>query len=171
MHVSKATSAFNIANYRPDYVTPGVYWPLIEAGLGIIAACLPLLRPVQKLFLKATFFGMQAKSLPIARPANYDPEKRGNTEYTAAPRLPEPCVPKLSDGDSWMRIYHDSYVKVFFGSSESNITNDLGRILNVTVDNESSSGTSSHEEQTQHHSTEELTDLQSECRFGDYRTA
>ena len=29
-----------------DYLTPIVYWPMIEASLGIVAACLPTLRPM-----------------------------------------------------------------------------------------------------------------------------
>jgi hypothetical protein len=31
-----------------DYLTPIVYWPMIEAALGVIAACLPTLRPLFK---------------------------------------------------------------------------------------------------------------------------
>ncbi|MCJ1240292.1 hypothetical protein MMC14_008292 [Varicellaria rhodocarpa] len=30
----------------PSYLPPIVYWPLIEASLGVVAACLPTLRPI-----------------------------------------------------------------------------------------------------------------------------
>ena len=29
-----------------DMLTPTLYWPLIESSLGIVGACLPLMRPV-----------------------------------------------------------------------------------------------------------------------------
>ncbi|KAG9236802.1 hypothetical protein BJ875DRAFT_503134 [Amylocarpus encephaloides] len=38
-------------NEAPDltyYLTPIIYWPMIEAALGVVAACLPTLRPLFK---------------------------------------------------------------------------------------------------------------------------
>lgn len=29
-----------------DLLTPTVYWPMVESSLGIVGACLPLLRPI-----------------------------------------------------------------------------------------------------------------------------
>ena len=34
------------ANFGQDLFTPTIYWPMIESSLGIVGACLPLLRPV-----------------------------------------------------------------------------------------------------------------------------
>ena len=31
---------------RTDLLTPTVYWPMVESSLGIVGACLPLLRPI-----------------------------------------------------------------------------------------------------------------------------
>lgn len=33
-------------NVRQDLFTPTIYWPMIESSLGIVGACLPLLRPI-----------------------------------------------------------------------------------------------------------------------------
>ena len=29
-----------------DLLTPTVYWPMVESSLGVVGACLPLLRPI-----------------------------------------------------------------------------------------------------------------------------
>jgi hypothetical protein len=34
----------------PDFLSPILYWPLIEASIGIIAACLPMLGPLNKIY-------------------------------------------------------------------------------------------------------------------------
>ena len=31
-----------------DLLTPTMYWPMVEASLGIVGACLPLMRPIFK---------------------------------------------------------------------------------------------------------------------------
>ena len=34
------------ANFEQDLFTPTIYWPMVESSLGIVGACLPLLKPV-----------------------------------------------------------------------------------------------------------------------------
>ena len=31
-----------------DLLTPGLYWPMVEASLGVVSACLPSMRPIFK---------------------------------------------------------------------------------------------------------------------------
>ena len=31
-----------------DLLTPGLYWPMVEAALGVVSACLPSMRPIFK---------------------------------------------------------------------------------------------------------------------------
>ena len=35
-----------LADHQKDLLTPTVYWPMVESSLGIVGACLPLLRPI-----------------------------------------------------------------------------------------------------------------------------
>lgn len=35
-----------LAYRRTDLLAPTVYWPMIESSIGIVGACLPLLRPI-----------------------------------------------------------------------------------------------------------------------------
>ena len=47
MYVLPAPLADGIpTHYEQDLLTPMVYWPMIESSLGIVGACLPLLRPI-----------------------------------------------------------------------------------------------------------------------------
>ena len=36
----------DLADLTIDLLTPTVYWPMVESSLGIVGACLPLLRPI-----------------------------------------------------------------------------------------------------------------------------
>lgn len=36
----------DLAYPEKDLLTPTVYWPMVESSLGIVGACLPLLRPL-----------------------------------------------------------------------------------------------------------------------------
>ena len=36
----------HLADHQKDLLTPTVYWPMVESSLGIVGACLPLLRPI-----------------------------------------------------------------------------------------------------------------------------
>ena len=47
MYVSKSTQANPPSpDQTPDLLTPTLYWPMVESSLGIVGACLPLLRPL-----------------------------------------------------------------------------------------------------------------------------
>lgn len=35
-----------LTHHEQDLLTPTVYWPMVESSLGIVGACLPLLRPI-----------------------------------------------------------------------------------------------------------------------------
>ena len=50
------------ANHRKiDMLTPTLYWPMIESSLGIIGACLPLMRPVlQKISPQVVFRSLRS---------------------------------------------------------------------------------------------------------------
>ena len=37
---------WGLAYHKKDLLTPTVYWPMVESSLGIVGACLPLLRPI-----------------------------------------------------------------------------------------------------------------------------
>lgn len=36
----------DLAYLGKDLLTPTVYWPMVESSLGVVGACLPLLRPI-----------------------------------------------------------------------------------------------------------------------------
>ena len=36
----------HLAYHEKDILTPTVYWPMVESSLGVVGACLPLLRPL-----------------------------------------------------------------------------------------------------------------------------
>lgn len=36
----------DLADLTIDLLTPTIYWPMVESSLGIVGACLPLLRPI-----------------------------------------------------------------------------------------------------------------------------
>lgn len=36
----------SFADQNKDLLTPTVYWPMVESSLGVVGACLPLLRPI-----------------------------------------------------------------------------------------------------------------------------
>ena len=36
---------------RLDVLTPTLYWPMVEASLGIVGACLPSMRPLWKKYI------------------------------------------------------------------------------------------------------------------------
>ncbi|KAL6721772.1 hypothetical protein ACLMJK_000877 [Lecanora helva] len=63
-------------------LTPTVYWPLIESSLGIVGACLPLLRP---LFTGAKSKGFVRKLRKVTLPAltYHDPNTSKNSGTTA----------------------------------------------------------------------------------------
>ena len=35
-----------LTHHEQDLLTPTIYWPMVESSLGIVGACLPLLRPI-----------------------------------------------------------------------------------------------------------------------------
>lgn len=59
------------ANGDPDFsylYTPTVYWPMVESSLGIVGACLPLLRPLFSRGSGGKGFG-QVRDLRSVRPS------------------------------------------------------------------------------------------------------
>lgn len=63
--------------------TPVIYWPMVESSLGIVGACLPLLRPI---FTGATSKGFMRKlhMVNISDSSYPDPDSSRGTESTAA---------------------------------------------------------------------------------------
>ena len=37
---------FDLAYHEQDLLTPTVYWPMVESSLGVVGACLPIIRPI-----------------------------------------------------------------------------------------------------------------------------
>lgn len=44
--IARTLSIRILTHSEQDLLTPTVYWPMIESSLGIVGACLPLLRPI-----------------------------------------------------------------------------------------------------------------------------
>lgn len=79
--VAASSDKYNIPDV--SYIlTPTVYWPMIESSLGIVGACLPLLRP---LFTGASSKGFMRKLRNVTIPdSSYqDPESSQGTGSTA----------------------------------------------------------------------------------------
>ncbi len=65
-------------------LTPTVYWPMVESSLGIVGACLPLMRPI---FTGASSKGFMRKLRMVNIPSDsiyQDPESSKGTGTTAA---------------------------------------------------------------------------------------
>ncbi len=78
-------SSNTVSSLDVSYVlTPTVYWPMIESSLGIVGACLPLLRPI---FSGAASKGFMRKLRLVdvpSDPSYKDPESSRETGSTAA---------------------------------------------------------------------------------------
>lgn len=97
-------------SHDPDisYVfTPTVYWPMVESSLGIIGACLPLLRPLfsrgsggsrgfgQVRNLRSVRLGSEAESAPEMKSRGYETESDGKNGSVSTIRrlVPSALVP------------------------------------------------------------------------------
>ncbi|KAI0112580.1 hypothetical protein GGR51DRAFT_507585 [Nemania sp. FL0031] len=96
---------------NPDqtyYLGPGIYWALIEVSLGIIAASLPLLRPVGRMYSIRNVILFSAKALSSI----FSTSSRNNSQVThgdSSNRDVE-SAPHISQEDSsqdnkWIRVY------------------------------------------------------------------
>ncbi len=80
----RVASSANVSLDVSYTLTPTVYWPMIESSLGIVGACLPLLRPI---FSGASSKGFMRKLRMVDIPSDssyQDPESSGGTGSTAA---------------------------------------------------------------------------------------
>jgi len=85
------------ANGDPDFsylYTPTVYWPMVESSLGIVGACLPLLRPLFSRGSGGKGFG-QVRDLRSVRPS----AKLASTDGSS-PELKPWADDSMSDGKS-----------------------------------------------------------------------
>lgn len=58
-----------------DLLTPTLYWPMVESSLGIVGACMPLMRPIfsqTSQSLLRSFRGMLSLSSSHSRPLSKD---------------------------------------------------------------------------------------------------
>ncbi|OTA92757.1 hypothetical protein M434DRAFT_31514 [Hypoxylon sp. CO27-5] len=88
------------------YLAPIVYWPLIEAALGIVAACLPLLRPIGQIYSVRNMILVSKKALSTIftassrRSLKSTPGYASNdTETNLSDRLRDP-----SQSDKWLKL-------------------------------------------------------------------
>ncbi|KAH7325746.1 hypothetical protein B0I35DRAFT_117866 [Stachybotrys elegans] len=106
--------AAEFAAGNPDqtqYLAPHIYWVLIEISVGIIAASLPLLRPLGKIYSFRNVIMLSAKAI-----SSIFTSSRTRTELTDgdttvgndAERTSNSSRAGLSSHDKWMRRYDDS---------------------------------------------------------------
>ncbi|OTA62302.1 hypothetical protein K449DRAFT_433958 [Hypoxylon sp. EC38] len=93
-------------NLEQDYLAPIVYWPLIEAALGIVAACLPSLRPIGQIYSVRKMILVSKKALSTIFTASSRRSLKSNpgyvsndTEANLSGRLRDP-----SQSDKWLKL-------------------------------------------------------------------
>ncbi|KAI2768966.1 hypothetical protein F4815DRAFT_450808 [Daldinia loculata] len=103
------------------YLAPIVYWPLIEAALGIVAGCLPLLRPIGQIYSVRNLVLVSSKALSTIFTASSRRSRKSSRGYASNSETgssPPTRREDTSQSDKWLRPYNLS-------------------ILQQTIDNES----------------------------------
>jgi hypothetical protein len=95
---------------RTYFLTPIIYWPLIEASLGIVAACLPLLRPVLLPVKSAILRSKRSLRTLIGSSEKSKTDNPSSQTNLSQPQLPNAMGAKPTQRDRWLRAYHMSYV-------------------------------------------------------------
>ncbi|KAI1770179.1 hypothetical protein F4818DRAFT_433705 [Hypoxylon cercidicola] len=96
---------------NPDqtyYLVPGTYWALIEISVGIIAASLPLLRPIGKIYSIHNFVLLSTKAFSFVFTSSSrtsSQSSRGDSNYRDVESVPNSSREDSSKSDRWFKPY------------------------------------------------------------------
>ncbi|KAI1387570.1 uncharacterized protein F4822DRAFT_406953 [Hypoxylon trugodes] len=110
--VAKEFDAHNVDTTY--YVVPVAYWPLIEAALGIVAACLPLLRPVGQIYSLGDLVLVSSEMMSsVFRVSSRDSRKsnRGHTNQSESGDRAATGYGDTPGDDKWLKIYSTSLLQ------------------------------------------------------------
>jgi hypothetical protein len=89
-----------------DFLAPIIYWPVIEASLGIVAACLSLLRPIGP-SIKQAFLRSKRRLSTLVRVCSQESQSSSETKSDVA--VPELNVhQEKSNDEGWLETYNMS---------------------------------------------------------------
>jgi hypothetical protein len=97
----------------PYYQSPINYWPIIESSLGIVGACLPLLRPIGHICSLRTIYLVSIRALSRISRSNESGKgsSRGSNQSHSSKegsiRNNPQCDNETAEGEKWLRAYHN----------------------------------------------------------------
>ncbi|KAK8055067.1 hypothetical protein PG993_000294 [Apiospora rasikravindrae] len=113
-----------------DYLSPIQYWPLIEAALGIVAACLPLLRPIGQVYNVRNLVLLSNRALASV----FSFSSRRSSKENSNGRGVHQRHQDQTQNDKWLRPYELSYVNMPQDHAVCLLMNT--RVLRNTVNSE-----------------------------------
>lgn len=94
---------------NPDqtyYLVPGTYWALIEISVGIVAASLPLLRPIGKIYSVRHFLLLSTKALSMVfTSSSRTGSQPSHGGYRNIESNPSSSRDDPSKNDKWLKPY------------------------------------------------------------------
>lgn len=107
-----------VDKHNPDityYLSPVNYWPIIESALGLIGACLPLLRPIGHVYSLRNIYLVSSRALSRISWVNGS-SKGSSRSLNRSHSSKEGSIPDDIQRDSesaksnkWLKIYHNRY--------------------------------------------------------------
>ncbi|KAF2846521.1 hypothetical protein T440DRAFT_510834 [Plenodomus tracheiphilus IPT5] len=103
--------------HNPDityYLSPINYWPIIEASLGIVGACLPLLRPIGHVYTFRNLYLVSSRALSkVSRisGSSKGSSRESNESHSSKPNSIQIDVQRdieCPKNERWLKIYHDT---------------------------------------------------------------
>jgi len=103
--------------HNPDityYLSPINYWPIIESSLGIIGACLPMLRPIGHVYSLRNMYLVSSRALSkISRISGSSKgssrgSKKSHSSKENSIRDDAPHEIESASNEKWMRVYQNS---------------------------------------------------------------
>jgi hypothetical protein len=97
----------------PYYTSPVNYWPIIESSLGIVGACLPLLRPIGHVYSLRNIYLVSIRALTRISRINGSSKgsSRGSNQSHSSKetsiRNDPQCHNETAEGEKWLRLYHN----------------------------------------------------------------
>ncbi|KAI1373973.1 hypothetical protein F4677DRAFT_427807 [Hypoxylon crocopeplum] len=119
---------------NPDqtyYLVPSMYWALIEMSVGIIAASLPLLRPIGKIYSVRHFMLLSTKALSFMFTSSSRTSGRSthaDSNNRDVERIPNSGREDPSKNDKWLRPYDISCLEETIDNETRIESNPMSRL-------------------------------------------
>lgn len=106
-----------VEKHNPDityYLSPINYWPIIESSLGIVGACLPLLRPIGHVYSLRNIYLVSSRALSKISRINGSSKgsSRGSNQSHSSKENSIRNDPQRNNesakSEKWLRLYHNT---------------------------------------------------------------